>query len=104
MIIDHRTYQINHGMNKTYIKLFEEVGLPIQLHHLGNLLGYFETTVGPVNEVVHLWGYKNLADMEERRAKRDADPNWSVYKEKTAGMLAEQTNKILKPTHFSPIK
>ena len=104
MIIDHRTYQIRHGMNKTYVKLFEEIGLPIQLKHLGNLLAYFETAIGPVNEVVHLWGYESLADMELRRAKRDADPDWNIYKEKSAGMLLNQTNKILCPTHFSPLK
>ena len=91
-------------MKEAYIKLFEETGLPIQLKHLGNLLGYFETTLGPVNEVVHLWGYASLADMEVRRANRDADPNWMIYKEKTAGMLMDQVNKILKPTDFSPIK
>ena len=104
MIIAHRTYQIRHGMNKTYVKLFEEIGLPIQLKHLGNLLAYFETAIGPVNEVVHLWGYESLADMELRRAKRDADPDWNIYKEKSAGMLLNQTNKILCPTHFSPLK
>ena len=104
MIIDHRTYRIRHGMNKSYIKIFEEFGLPIQLRHLGNLLGYFETSVGPVNEVVHLWGYESLADMERRRARRDSDPDWEVYKEKTAGMLDNQVNKILTPTQFSPIK
>ena len=104
MIIDHRTYRIQHGMNKTYINMFEEIGLPIQLRHLGNLLAYFETAIGPVNEVVHLWGYESLADMEQRRAKRDADPDWVFYKQKTAGMLEEQVNKILMPTRFSPIK
>ncbi len=104
MIIDHRTYRIRHGMKKPYIKIFEEFGLPIQLRHLGNLLGYFETSVGPVNEVVHLWGYESLADMEQRRARRDNDPDWKVYKEKTAGMLDNQVNKILTPTQFSPIK
>ena len=91
-------------MNKSYIKLFKEIGLPIQLKHLGNLLAYFETTLGPVNEVVHLWGYESLADMEVRRAKRDTDPMWLIYKEKTAGMLVDQVNKILKPTDFSPIQ
>ena len=104
MIIDHRTYQIRHGMEKVYLKTFEEVGLPIQLRHLGNLLAYFKTAIGPVNEVIHLWGYESLADMEERRARRDADPEWAVYKEKTARMLEVQVNKILSPTHFSPMK
>ena len=104
MIIDHRTYQIKHGMEKAYLKTFEEVGLPIQLRHLGNLVAYFKTAIGPVNEVIHLWGYESLADMEDRRARRDADPEWAIYKEKTAGMLEVQVNKILRPTQFSPMK
>ena len=79
MIIDHRTYQIKHGMEKAYLKTFEEVGLPIQLRHLGNLVAYFKTAIGPVNEVIHLWGYKSLADMEDRRARRDADPESVSY-------------------------
>jgi len=104
MIVDHRTYQICHGRNKEYIAIFEELGLPVQLRHLGNLLAYFQTAIGPVNEVVHLWGYQSLADMEQRRAARDADPAWADYKKKSAGMLSHQENKILTPTHFSPMK
>ena len=104
MIIDHRTYRIKHGMERAYLKTFEELGLPIQLRHLGNLVAYFKTEIGPVNEVIHLWGYESLADMEKRRAQRDADPDWAVYKEQTAGMLEIQVNKILSPTKFSPIQ
>ena len=78
MIIDHRTYQIKHSMEKVYLKTFEEVKLPIQLCHLGNLLACFKTAIGRVNEVIHLWGYESLADMGERRAQRDADPEWAV--------------------------
>lgn len=104
MIVDHRTYRIAHGRNKEYIRLFEEMGLPVQLRHLGNLLGYFETAIGSVNEVVHLWGYESLADMERRREARDADPDWAAYKKASAGMLELQENKILKPTDFSPMK
>ena len=104
MIVDHRTYNIQHGQSKAYIALFEESGLPVQLKHLGNLIGYFETTIGSLNQVIHLWGYEDLADMEKRRQARDADPAWADYKKKTAGMLVSQENKIIKPTHFSPLK
>ena len=77
MIIDHRTYTIQHGKSKEYIALFEKDGLPVQMKHLGRLVGYFETTIGPLNQVVHLWAYDSLADMEARRAARDADPAWA---------------------------
>lgn len=104
MIIDHRTYTIAHGRNKEYLALFEAEALPVQMQHLGHLIGYFSTAVGPVNEVVHLWGYQDFADMERRRQARDADPRWTEYKRKSAGMLVDQRNKILSPVGFSPLK
>lgn len=103
MIIDHRTYTVQHGQAKAYLKLFEETGLAVQLRHL-NLIGYFQTTVGPLNEFVQLWGYDDMADMDRRRAARDADPEWTEYKKKSAGMLVKQENKIIKPVGFSPLK
>lgn len=104
MIVDHRTYTVAHGRAKEYLALLEELGLPVQLEHLGNLIGYFQTTLGPLNQLVHLWGYEDLGDMERRRAARDQDPRWTEYKKKSAGMLVAQENKILAPTAFSPIK
>ena len=104
MIIDHRTYTIMHGRSSEYIELFRTEAMPIQEKHLGNLIGYYEGIIGSLNQVVHLWGYKSLMDMENRRNARDADPNWLKYKIKSAGMLLKQENKILKPVSFSPIK
>ncbi len=104
MIIDHRTYTIAHGRNKEYLEMFEAQGLPVQLKHLGNLIGYFTTAIGPVNEIIHMWGYESLADMEIRRAKRDADPDWTAYRKNSAGLLTDQRNKILSPVRFSPLK
>ncbi len=104
MIIDHRTYTIAHGRDKEYLELFEREGLPVQLRHLGDPVGYFRTILGPLNQVVHLWRFEDLADMDARRAARDADPAWDEYKRKSAGMLTAQENKILAPTSFSPIK
>lgn len=104
MIIDHRTYTAAHGRGKEYLALFEAEGLPVQLEHLGHLVGYFTTAVGSVNEFVHLWAYEDLADMERRRKARDADPRWAVYKKKTSGMLVDQRNKLLAPTSFSPLR
>ena len=104
MIIDHRTYTIAHGRTKEYIELFKIEALPIQERHLGKPIGYFETAIGSLNQVVHLWGYESLADMERKRSLRDADPDWAKYKEKSAGLLISQENKILSPVSFSPLK
>ena len=104
MIVDHRTYTIKHGQTKAYIELFEQYGLPVQTKHLGNFIGYFETAIGPLNQVVHLWGYDSLADMEQKRAARDADPGWAEYQAKTDGLVQAQENSLTTPAPFSPIK
>ena len=104
MIVDHRTYTLKPNRLGEYVKIFEEHGLPIQMRHLGNLIGYFTSVIGPVNQVVHLWGYEDLADMERRRAARDADPGWTEYRKKTQDLVLYQENKILKPSGFSPIR
>ena len=73
MIVDVRTYNIVPRKMKTYLALFEEFALPILRRHLGDPLGYFLVEHGPLHQVVHFWGYENLADLEKRRAVRDAD-------------------------------
>ena len=104
MIIDHRTYTLKANCVPDYLKVFEADGLPIQMRHLGNLVGYFITTIGTVNQVVHLWGYAALDDMERRRAARNADPAWAVYKKKSMDLVLHQENKIVAPVSFSPIQ
>jgi len=68
VIVDHRTYELQPGRLRDFLALYEKEGLPIQLKHLGNLVGYYMTEVGNVNEIVHMWGYTDLADRTKRRA------------------------------------
>ena len=74
MIVDVRTYELQPGRLRDFLALYEKEGLPVQLKHLGNLVGYYTTEVGNVNEIVHMWGYTDLADRTRRRAAMAADP------------------------------
>lgn len=102
MIIDHRTYTVHHGKMKDYLERYETVALPIQLRHLGKLVGFYTSDIGPLNQVVHIWAYDDIADREERRARMAADPEWQAFLKTNAGTFSAQENKILKPTKFSP--
>jgi len=100
MIIDHRTYTIAPRKMGEFLRLFEQFGMPVQRRHLGPLLGFYVTEVGPLNQVVHLWGYDSMADMEKRRAARNADPAWDEYLSKGAGLVLSQETKLLRPAPF----
>src|SRR5436190_11934657 len=104
MIVDHRTYELQPGRLREFLALYEKEGLPVQQKHLGNLVGYFTTEVGNVNEIVHIWGYQDLADRTKRRAAMAADPAWQAYLQKSREFMRHMNNKILVPTSFSPTK
>ena len=105
MIFDLRTYTMVPGRLKPFLTLYEAEGLPVQVRHQGQPIGYFVTEIGTNNQVVHLWAYDSLADRERKRAALDADPEWIAYRAKSAatGNVQHQENKILKSAPFSPM-
>lgn len=104
MIVDIRTYSIVPRKMPEYLALFEEYAMPVQRRHIGEPLGYFVVEHGPLHQVVHLWGYDSLADLEARRAARDADPAWQDYLARTVGLVVSQENKFARPTAWSGIR
>ena len=62
MIIDMRTYTLVTGSVQRYLDLYEKEGLEIQKGILGNLVGYYTTTTGELNQIVHMWGYSDPVD------------------------------------------
>ncbi len=106
MLIDHRTYTLHPHKLRAWLELYERYGLPVQKKHLGPLVGYFVSDIGPLNQVIHLWSYDSIEDRARRRAALAADPGWVDFL-KRVGELAPfqaQENKILVPTSFSPLQ
>jgi hypothetical protein len=102
MIVDVRTYTLIPRKMVTYLELFEKHALPVMKRHGLELLGYYVSQIGPLNQVVHLWRYDSLADMERKRTARDADPAWGEFLAATEGMIMVQESKLMRPTSFSP--
>jgi hypothetical protein len=102
MIVDVRTYTLIPRKLASYLELFEAHALPVMRRHNLELMGYYVSHIGPLNQVVHLWRYASLADMEQKRAARDADPDWAAFLARTEGMVLLQDNKVMRPTTFSP--
>ena len=73
MIYDHRTYNLVPLKMGKWLALYEECALPVQQKYLGNLIGFFQTEIGTLNQVVHLWGF--VQDDEVRNAYRVAAEN-----------------------------
>ena len=102
MIVDERTYTLQIGAVAQYLALYEAAGMAIQRRILGNLLGFYSTEIGTLNQVVHLWGYESLDDRARRRTALFQDEGWLAFVEKARPLLVKQENRILIPAPFSP--
>ncbi len=104
MIVELRTYSLKPLHTGDFLRLYESAGLPLQIKHLGHMIGFYVSEIGPLNEVVHLWGFASLAERERRRALMEADPGWQPYRQALLdlGVVLQQETKILRSTSFSP--
>jgi len=104
MIVEERTYTVKPGTIHVYYKDYDPRGLEIQTRILGNLIGYFHSEIGELNQIVHLWGYDSLAERERRRAQLAADPAWLEYLKQSPDIIVKMESRILVPAPFSPIR
>jgi hypothetical protein len=102
MIFEHRTYTVAHGQMESYLARYEQYALPLQMKHLGRLLGFFVSEIGPLNQVLHIWVYDDMADRERRRAALAADPAWHEFKRINRGTFVAQEVKIMRDAPFCP--
>ena len=105
MIVELRTYTVKPLRTADFLGLYQRLALPLQNKYLGNLIGFFVSEIGPLNEIVHLWGYDSLAERERRRLELESDPGWAVYRDalRELDAIQHQETKVLKSVSFSPL-
>ena len=103
MFVEIRTYRLKNGGIPEYLRVVGEEGIAIQKRHLGNLVGYFSSEIGPINEIVHIWAFDSLDDRQARRGRLMADPDWLNFLPKIRDLIEVAENKIMKPADFSPL-
>jgi hypothetical protein len=99
-IVDLRTYTIRLRKMAEFLDIFDRLAMPVQLKYLGRPLGIFTTAVGPLNQFVHLWGFDNMGEFENRHAARDKDSAWPAYLEASASLIAAQENRLIRRVHM----
>lgn len=104
MLYEERTYTLKPGAVAAYFKTYEAEGLEVQKRILGNLVGYFQTEFGTLNQIVHIWAYESLDDRARRRAEMWQDPAWLSYIPKVQSLIEKMENRLLVPAPFSPLK
>jgi hypothetical protein len=94
-LIDHRIYTIALRKMPEFLKVFNELAMPILRETLGHPVGLYTSHVGPLNQFVHLWAYKDLADYEERCRRRDTHPDFPAYLAASGHLIVAQETRLL---------
>lgn len=101
-VYELRSYQIRPGRMREWLAIFGE-GLSARRKH-SSPLAVWVSELGPLNQVFHLWGYKDLEARHEIRQAVAADAAWGKTVSALAPMTQWQRSKILLPTAWSPFR
>ena len=55
-LVDHRVYTIALRKMPEFLRVFNELAMPVLLQTLGHPIGFYTSVVGPQNQFIHLWG------------------------------------------------
>ncbi len=97
MIFEIRTYLLKPGTVPQAEEAFA-VALPGRVK-LSRLAGFWRTEVGTLNQIIHIWPYKDLNERDRIRAEAIEKKVWPP---KIADFVLEMESKILHPAPFSP--
>lgn len=100
MIYDMRTYTFAPGNAQRYLKVYEDLAYQLQLKHQRNLLGFWQTDIGPLNQTVSIWAYDSLQARDEAKAALGQESGWKDYLVAAQPLILSQENAILKPAPF----
>ena len=97
MIYEFRTYTLKPRslaeVEKRYAEAYE------YRKKYSPLAAFWHTEVGPLNEIIHVWGYKDLAERARIRAEAAKDANWPP---KIREFVVDQDVEVVNPFPFLP--
>ena len=97
MIFEMRTYLLKPGTVPQAEQAFaDKIAERVKLSPLA---GFWRTEVGTLNQIIHIWTYKDINERNEIRAKAVAMKLWPPA---IADFVLEMESKILYPAPFSP--
>jgi hypothetical protein len=101
-VYELRWYRTQVGKAAEWIGHFKGI-LPVREKYMRRV-GLWQTEMGQLNEVVHLWVFRDLKERAEARAKLGQDPEWQAFLGKAVPLLAHMQAIVLLPAPHSPMR
>lgn len=97
MIYEVRTYDLHPHTQAEFEKRFGEAYEKRKTY--SPLAAFWHTEIGPLNQIIHVWPYKDLAERDRIRTAVVKDGVWPP---KTGEFIAAQRTDIMLPFPISP--
>jgi hypothetical protein len=97
VIYEIRTYQIAPGSLAEVEKRFGEAYEYRKKY--SELTAFWHTEIGPLNEIIHVWGYNDLAERAKVRGEAAKEANWPP---KIGEFVRAMRSEIIVPFGFVP--
>jgi hypothetical protein len=101
-VYELRRYRTAVGKAPEWIGHFKAI-LPVRDTYMRRV-GVWQTEMGQLNEVVHLWVFRDLKERAEARAALAQDPEWQAFLGTATPLLAHMQAIVLLPAPHSPMK
>jgi hypothetical protein len=101
-VYELRWYRAHVGRAAEWLEMFKAV-LPTRDKYTRRV-GLWQTETGQLNEVVHMWVYKDLNDRAAARSRMAQDPQWQAFIAKSPALLQHMQSIVLVPVAHSPMK
>ena len=95
-----RTYTLYVGKMAEAVKVYQESRWFEKVQD--KLVGYFQTDVGELNQLIHLWKFEDDADRRRHWATLYADPQFMEFAGKIRPLILTQENKLLVGAPWGP--
>jgi len=98
MIYEVRTYGLVPGSLAEAEKRFGEAYEFRKKY--SELAAFWHTEIGPLNEIIHVWPYRDMEERARIRAEAAKEPNWPP---KIGEFVRTMQSEVLVPFPFSPL-
>jgi len=97
MIFEMRTYDLKPRTQPEVVKRFGEAYE--KRKQLSEMAAFWHTEIGPLNQIIHIWPYKDLEERARIRAEAVKSGNWPP---KISEFVLNMRSEIMVPFSFSP--
>ena len=101
-VVEFRTYSVLAGSRSLYLAKMLPA-LAIRERHSRNI-GVWTPLGEDGDQVLHCWGYEDVADRMRARSAALADEDWRAYVATVYPYLCRMESEILLPTPYSPLR